>query len=66
MIKNPFKISEDPHGLASKRVLTKEEMKYCEIILAKAARLKVLDINGKIDRDLCFRLLHKLKYEEDF
>jgi hypothetical protein len=40
---NVFKISEDPMGFASKRILTKEDMKFLTMIKVTAERLKVLD-----------------------
>lgn len=40
---NVFKISEDPMGFASKRILTKEDMKFLTMIKVIAERLKVLD-----------------------
>lgn len=42
-MKNPFKEDEDPYGLAKKKILTKENMQFCNLIFSKAERLEVLD-----------------------
>ena len=43
LVKNPFKPSEDPYGLATKRILTKENIRFVQNIYAKASRLHCLD-----------------------
>lgn len=43
LVVNPFKPSEDPYGLATKRILTKENIRFVQNIYAKASRLQCLD-----------------------
>jgi hypothetical protein len=43
MVKNPFKPEEDPLSLSSKRILSKQDMQYCDLVHKKAARLHCLD-----------------------
>ena len=51
---NVFKPDEDPTGLALKRILTKEEMKFLDKICKTAQRLDVLDKVRDV-RIRCFR-----------
>ena len=64
-IHNPFKLREDPFSLSGRRILTKENIEFCNRLYLKAKRLSVLDEDEKIDRNKCFDLLDRLKEEEE-
>ena len=68
-VKNPFKPDEDPFGLSKKRILSKENIQFCNVIYRKGLRLKILDDNGKIDRQkakqLHYRLYRHATYSDD-